>query len=240
MDCTRPLIVVIEDHDTTRSFLADNLIADGYEVLVAATAADGVGLISKHYPDLVLLDLELPDADGLELLRTIRASDRVAAPIDPDLLLIVLSGRAGELQRLRGFERGCDDYVTKPFSYRELLLRIRALLRRSERRAASIGRLRVGSLEVDVTGRRVLVDGVELRVSNKEYSLLRLLAADPTRVFTREELLKHIWGYQALGHTRTVDSHICRLRAKLAAGGGHRFLVNVWGVGYRLVDGELQ
>ncbi|MGI8429375.1 MAG: response regulator transcription factor [Solirubrobacteraceae bacterium] len=231
-------ILVVEDHATTRAFLADNLSADGYELLVADCAQDAQRLMGTQYPDLAILDLGLPDRDGLELLRLVRETDRVAGRLDPDLPLLVLSGRATELDRLRGFERGCDDYLVKPFSYPELHARIVALLRRSRSRPR-LGRLRIGSLEIDPLSRQVWLSGYELHLSKKEFALLRALAADPTRVFTREELLRGVWGYRALGTTRTLDSHASRLRKKLSTGDGS-FVVNVWGVGYRLVDGSIE
>jgi DNA-binding response OmpR family regulator len=230
-------ILLIEDHDATRSFLAENLSADGYEVFEADCASDAERLLERSSPDLVVLDLGLPDRDGLDLLDRVRGADRVAAPVDPDLPILVLSGRAGDLDRLRGFRRGCDDYVSKPFSYQELLARIGALLRRSSGRPR-LGRLRVGGLEIDSVARGVWLDGQPISLSKKEFALLRALAAEPTRVFTREELLRGVWGFQVLCPTRTIDSHAHRLRKKLNAGGG-RYVINVWGVGYRLVDGHL-
>jgi DNA-binding response OmpR family regulator len=186
----------------------------------------------------VIVDLGLPDHDGLELIRHLRESDRVGARMDPELPVVDVSGRQTELERLRGFERGCDDWLTKPFSYAELRARIAALLHRARGRSAS-GRLRVGSLELDPVSRQVWVDGVSVSLSKKEFALLRALAVEPTRVFTREELLQGVWGYRSLGTTRTLDSHASRLRKKLAHGES-RFVINVWGVGYRLVDGRMQ
>jgi DNA-binding response OmpR family regulator len=228
-------ILVVEDHLPTRRFLADNLAADGWEVLEADCARDAHRLMASGYPDLAIVDLGLPDRDGLELLREVREADRIASRVDPDMPLLVLSGRCGEVDRLRGFRRGCDDYVVKPFSYSELHARIAALLRRSRRRPRA-GRLRVGCLEVDPLARQAWLSGEPLSLSKKEFALLRALAADPTRVFTREELLRGVWGFRALGATRTLDSHACRLRKKLGSSAG-RYIINVWGVGYRLVDG---
>jgi DNA-binding response OmpR family regulator len=231
-------ILVIEDHRTTRTFLADNLSADGYDVIEAEDMSDGRRLLETTFPDLAIVDLGLPDGDGLELLAHVRAADRIAGRLDPDLPLLVLSGRVSELDRLRGFDRGCDDYMIKPFSYHELSVRVRALLRRTRRRPGA-ARLRVGSLEIDPASRQVWVRGEPIALSKKEYALLRALAGEPTRVFTREELLRGVWGFVALGHTRTLDSHAFRLRQKLNRA-GDRFVVNVWGVGYRLVDGGLE
>ena len=234
----RATIVLVEDHRPTRSFLAANLAMDGFELLEADCAADGQRLIETHYPDLAIVDLTLPDTDGLVLLRRVRDADRVIGQTDPDLPLLVLSGRGSELDRLRGFERGCDDYLVKPFSYQELVARVRALLRRTERRPG-LGKLRVGVLELDPLARQVWIRGQLVELSKKEFGLLRALASEPTRVFTREELLRGVWGFRSLGATRTLDSHAFRLRKKLGRA-GDRFVINVWGVGYRLVDGSLE
>jgi DNA-binding response OmpR family regulator len=236
----RPTILLVEDDRHTRTFLADNLAADGYEPIGAADAREAVRLMETRYPDLAIVDLTLPDRDGLDLLRQVREADGVASRIDPHLPLIVLSGRVGELHRLRGFDRGADDVMGKPFSYPELRARVAALLRRSER-SVRHGRLRVGGLEIDPAARTVLLNGRRLALSQKEFALLRTLAIDPTRVHTKDELLRSLWGFRLGangGSTRTLDSHACRLRQKLARD-GERYLVNVWGVGYRLVDGPV-
>jgi DNA-binding response OmpR family regulator len=237
VDAQSGTILVVEDHPATRTFLSDNLSADGYEVIGAEGVAEARHLLGTTFPDLAIIDLGLPDGDGLDLLAHVRASDRVAGRLDPDLPLLVLSGRVSELDRLRGFDRGCDDYILKPFSYHELSARVRALLRRTQRRPGS-GRMRVGSLELDPLSRQVWVAGEPVALSNKEFALLRALAGDPTKVFTREELLRGVWGFAAMGRTRTLDSHAFRLRQKLNRTSA-RFVINVWGVGYRLVDGGL-
>jgi DNA-binding response OmpR family regulator len=233
----RSTILIVEDDRHTRTFLADNLAADGFEPIGAGNAREAVRLMETRYPDLAIVDLTLPDRDGLDLLKQVRDADGVASRIDPLLPLIVLSGRIDELHRLRGFDKGADDVMAKPFSYPELRARIKALLRRSERTVRH-GRLRVGTLEVDPAARTVLLNGRRLSVSQKEFALLRTLAMDPTRVFSKEELLRSLWGFRTNGSTRTLDSHACRLRQKLARD-GDRYLVNVWGVGYRLVDGPV-
>src|SRR5947209_7605852 len=231
-------LLVVEDDRVTRRFLADNLCADGYEVLEAEQAEDAARLMERKFPALVILDLGLPDLDGLELISRVRRSDRVVSRLDPDVPMIVLSGRGTELERLRGFERGCDDYLVKPFSYPELRARVRVLLRRTDRRPVA-GRVRIGGLVVDPAGRQAWLDEQPVTLSNKEFSLLRILASEPARVFTREELLRTVWGFMAPGQTRTVDAHAVRLRHKLSRG-EQRFVVNVWGVGYRLVDGAIE
>jgi DNA-binding response OmpR family regulator len=231
---TPATILVAEDDATTRTFLADELTADGYELLVADNAKDALRLLETKFPDLAIVDVGLPDASGLDVVRRVRAADGAASAIDPDLPLIVLSGRCGEVDRLRAFDHGADDFVAKPFSYPELRARVAALLRRADRRRR-LGRVRVGALELDPASRAVRLDGEPVALTQKEFALLRVLAAAPTKVHTKEELLRTVWGFRSRGTTRTLDSHACRLRAKLGAGGS-RYVLNVWGVGYRLVD----
>jgi DNA-binding response OmpR family regulator len=236
MEPDLPTILIVEDHRMTRTFLADNLAADGYEPVEAESAAEGLRLIANRSLDVAIIDLCLPDRDGLELLSELRDSTRRGGSLDSDLPVLILTGRAGEVDRVRGFERGCDDYLAKPFSYAELRGRLAALLRHAGARARS-GPLRVGALEMDPVSHEVRVDGERVQLAKKEFMLLRALAAEPTRVFTREELLRDVWGFRSRGQTRTLDSHASRLRKKLAVG-RHCFVVNVWGVGYRLIDEE--
>ena len=232
-----PTLLLVEDDPVVRTFLADNLTADGFAVLVADSLRDGMRVLEYSGPDLAIVDVALPDGSGLDLVSAVRAADRVATRLDPSLPLIVLSGRCEELERVRSFEKGCDDFVAKPFSYGELRRRIEALLRRAQGRRRH-GLLRAGELEVDPVAREVRLRGERVRVSAKEFALLLALIAEPTRVFTKEELLRDVWGYRSMGTTRTLDSHACRLRHKLGSS-GDRFVVNVWGVGYRLIDGSL-
>jgi DNA-binding response OmpR family regulator len=231
-------LLVVEDDDATRTFLADNLTADGYDLVVADCARHGLRLMESKFPDLAIVDVGLPDASGLEVVRRVRDADGLATKLNPHMPLLVLSGRDSELDRLRGFDGGADDYLTKPFSYPELRARVVALLRRSQQRVR-VGKLRVGELQIDPASREVRVGDERVELSQKEFSLLRTLAADPTRVFTKEELLRTVWGFRSMGATRTLDSHACRLRKKLGIN-GTRYILNVWGVGYRLVDGVAQ
>ncbi|WP_205698713.1 response regulator transcription factor [Conexibacter sp. SYSU D00693] len=228
-------ILLVEDDAATRTFLGDELTADGYEVFVADCLRDGLRLLETKFPDLVVCDVGLPDGSGLDLLRHVRSADRLAGRVDPRTPLLVLSGRCAETDRIRSFERGADDVVAKPFSYGELRCRMRALLRRCEGRSRS-GVLRVGDLEVDPVARRVTLRGQVIALSQKEFALLRTLASEPLRVFTKDELLRTVWGFRSIpGTTRTLDSHACRLRGKLGAA-GDLYVLNVWGVGYRLID----
>jgi DNA-binding response OmpR family regulator len=151
----------------------------------------------------------------------------------------MLSGRTSETDRVRGFARGADDYVPKPFHYPELAARIAAVLRRSRGRRER-GVIKLGDLRIDPASRDVRMQGRKVELSAKEFALLHALAADPLRVFTKEELLRDVWGFQLMGSTRTLDSHASRVRRKLApVAGGRRWIVNVWGVGYRLTDPDL-
>jgi DNA-binding response OmpR family regulator len=231
-----PTVLLVEDDPLVRGFLADNLIADGFAVVGAETLAEGLRRIELAPPDVAVVDVALPDGSGLELVARVRAAGQAGTRMDPALPMLVLSGRGAEVDRVRGFDRGADDYVVKPFSYPELRRRIEALLRRSGERMPS-GIVRVGELVIDPVSRDVRVAGERAVLSQKEFALLLALAAQPTRVFTKEELLREVWGYRSMGRTRTLDSHACRLRTKLAAAGG-QYVLNVWGVGYRLVDGR--
>ena len=227
-------VVVCEDDAATLELLCENLSADRFGVLPAPSASDALRLCRFKQPDLMLLDLTLPDASGLDVLREIRESDGVATRFDPRLPVIVLSGRGADEDRVRGLEFGADDYVVKPYLYPELRARIAAVLRRVEQRLS--GPIRVGEIVVDPGRRRVWVAGREVLLAKKEFTLLRVLAADPYRVFSKRELLGQVWGLRAPTKTRTLDSHASRLRRKLDPEGA-RFVINCWGVGYRLLDG---
>ena len=227
-------MLVVEDDAATAAFLIDNLRADGFRAASAGGVGEGRRAIEVRQPDLLLLDLMLDDGHGLELLDQVRSADGLTSRLDPDLPVIVLSGRGGETDRVRGFVRGCDDYVAKPFSYPELHARITAVLRRAADRSRR-GVLRVGGLVIDPITRRVQLDGKPVHLSAKEFSLLHTLAGDPTAVFPKEQLLRDVWGYVAMGNTRTLDAHACRLRKKLA-GSARPFVLNLRGVGYRLTE----
>jgi DNA-binding response OmpR family regulator len=227
-------LVVCEDDDVTLDLLCEHLAADRFGVMPAPSASDALRLCRYNHPDLLLLDLSLPDASGLDVLREIRYADGVDSRFDPRLPVIVLTGRGGDTDRVRGLDSGADDYLVKPFRYPELRARINAVLRRREARAE--GPTRVGDLVIDPVRHRVTVGERVVPLSKKEFALLRALAANPTRVYTKEELLKDIWAYKGNSKTRTLDSHASRLRRKLDPEAG-RFVINCWGIGYRLIDG---
>jgi DNA-binding response OmpR family regulator len=228
-------ILVVEDDATTRSFLMDNLGADGYAVLGAGTVEDGLRVLSSALPALALVDIGLPGADGYHLLRAVREADGLGSRLDPHLPMIVVSGQGDDVARVRAFERGADDVIVKPFHYPELRSRVAAVLRRSVSPELR-DRMRIGPLVVDPSTRVVQLHGERLRLPGKEFALLRTLASSPTRVFTKEELLRAVWGFVGTTSTRTLDTHACRLRTRLNAH-GDRFVVTSWGVGYQLIDG---
>jgi len=226
------VVVVCEDDPPTLELLCDHLTADQYEAVPAPSAADALRHCQYRSPDLLLLDLGLPDASGLDVLREIRGAERSTGRYDSNLGVIVLSGRSREVDRVRGLDEGADDYLSKPFHFAELSARVRSVLRRrSEQRSGSI---RIGDLLIDSSRREVRVDGELIALANKEYELLLALASEPRRVFTKSELLRDVWDFKTMGRTRTLDSHASRLRRRLDPEGG-RFVVNVWGVGYRLL-----
>jgi DNA-binding response OmpR family regulator len=231
------LILIVEENASTRAFLADQLAADGYEILLADGRRHALHLLASHRPQLVLADL---NGQTLGLLDAVRSGAGPAGEIDPTTPMIVLTAHADELARVRVFDRGGDDVIAKPFSYPELRGRIRALLRRAcEPRPTRISQ--VGALTVDHLAREVRVRDRPVDLSAKEYALLRALIADPSRVRTREELLRGVWGLSVEARTRTLDSHAFRLRKKLAAAEpDRRLVINVRAVGYRLCDREVR
>ena len=231
------LILVVEESERTRAFLAEQLAADGYEVLLAESRRHALALLGTHRPQLVLADL---NGHTLGLLDAVRRGAGLAGEIDPHTPIIVLTARADELARVRVFDRGGDDVVAKPFSYPELRGRIRALLRRAhEPRAQAVSR--VGALTVNHLTREVRVGERPVSLAGKEFALLHALIADPTRVYTREELLRDVWGLNGQARTRTLDSHAFRLRTRVAAAEpGRPWVIKVWGIGYRLCNSEVR
>jgi DNA-binding response OmpR family regulator len=230
-------ILIADDNRMGRAALARNLRADGFSVLEAATETTARQFLETTDVDLLILDHDLSGADVLQLLRTIRHTDGARSRIDPDLPVLVLTTEEREFERLRCFELGCDDLVSRPYNYSELRARLQALLRRRLWGAPPL-QIRVGPLQVDTVSRRAWIDEREIELSRKEFTLLRTLASSPSKVFSRGELMEAVWGWPPAGTprvTRTLDSHASRLRRKLADAGGD-FVVNVWGVGYKLTD----
>jgi DNA-binding response OmpR family regulator len=221
------LVMVIEDEKEIRDLLKYNLEREGFRVAAAGDGEQGLQQIFASRPAAVVLDLMLPGRSGLEILREVREE-----PATHDLPVLVLTARGAEMDKLLGFEHGADDYLTKPFSPRELIARLRALLRRSQpvKSDASITR---GTLKLESHSREATVAGVRLTLTPREFDLLVFLARHPGRVVSRDELLRKVWGYDYVGETRTVDVHVRRLRMKL--GEEARLIETVTGAGYKFL-----
>ncbi len=230
-----PLLVVESDRHVGEA-LAEQLIADGFDVELACSAEHARVLASASAPRLALLGRIEDRRGALELLREIRRADAQGTPWDRTLPAIVLGTPARELDVLRAFEAGADDVVARPpATYLELRARMRAILRRSAN-ARELGRLlEVGPLAIDTAAHLVTLDGECVDLRRMEFELLVHLAREPERVFSKAELLSAVWGYRCGGSTRTLDSHASRLRRKLTPAGERRWVISVWGVGYRLI-----
>lgn len=227
-------LLVAEHQLEARTFLERHLTSDGFDVVGASAADEALTLAERARPDLLLLANPLPDASAVELCRRIREGEP-GRTWDREVPVIVLDAAdADAVDRVRAFHRGCDDYLARPFVYDELLARIRAVLRRTAPQARE--RLQAGPIVVDRATRRVTVGDAAVVLPGKEYELLAKLATAPTRVFSKEQLLREVWGFRSIGRTRTLDSHASRLRRKLAAAGSPPCVVNIWGVGYKLLD----
>ncbi|MEW6746080.1 MAG: response regulator transcription factor [Planctomycetota bacterium] len=223
----RATLLLVEDDEPIRTAIAEALRLDGYTVLETATLGAARAALSARAPDLVLLDVMLPDGSGLELLAEIRASGS-EAPV------LVLTAKGSEEDRVLGFEHGCDDYVVKPFSLQELRLRLRALLRRSRVRAPTEARVRIGEALIDLEAYTVERAGRRERLSPKERDMLLFLLQNPGIVITRNRFLNEVWGYESYPTTRTVDMHVLKLRQKIEHDPERpRHLVTVHGAGYR-------
>jgi two-component system alkaline phosphatase synthesis response regulator PhoP len=229
---TRRRILVVEDDRTLRTTLAFNLTREGYEVQTAVDGEQALGTARGDNLDLILLDIMLPGMSGVEVLRVLRR-ERIATPV------IILSAKGDEIDRVVGLQVGADDYVAKPFSRPELLARIEAVLRRGRRELADADpnapqptELHFGPIVIDRARRTLAVNGSPIHLTTKEFDLLAHLAAHPGRIFTREQLLARIWGYDYDGEARTVDVHVSWLRGKLRTADGHDYFRTVRGVGY--------
>ncbi len=222
-------ILVIEDEVDIRQVLDYNLKSAGHEVLEASRGVDGLRLLRERVPDLVLLDLMLPDMPGTEVCRTIKDN-----PATRTLPVVIMTARGEEIDRVVGFEIGADDYITKPFSVRELVLRIRAVLRRRELPAGEAASIEFGNLRIDRAAHRVWVDGEEVELTALEFKLLVTLYERRNRVQSRGALLDQVWGIETKISTRTVDAHVKRLREKMGA--ARDYIETVRGVGYRFAE----
>ena len=221
-------VLVVDDEPIVRDVVVRYLEREGHQTLEAGDGDDARRLIEQQQPDLVVLDVMLPGMDGLELCRWIRARS--------ELPVILLTARGEEADRIVGLELGADDYVTKPFSPRELAVRVRTVLRRAAAPAETSARLAFDGLVLDAGTREVRRNDEELKLTAKEFDLLWFLASHPRKVFSRDQLMSRVWGYEAALDTGTVTVHVRRLRAKIEEFPSHpHFLQTVWGVGYRFV-----
>ena len=222
-------ILIVDDEANIRQLVKYNLEKESYQVLEAEDGLQGIRLAKTEKPDLMLLDLMLPQMDGLEVCRSLKGNPATAA-----LPIIMLTAKSEEIDKVIGLELGADDYMTKPFSPRELVARVKAVLRRSQKEASLPGELSVGRLRFNFSRYEVHMGNAKLELTPKEYELLKMLATNLGKVFTREQLLEKVWGYEYFGDTRTVDTHIKRIRQKLEVKDDSGWdIKTVWGVGYK-------
>jgi two-component system, OmpR family, response regulator RegX3 len=227
-------ILLVEDEESYRDPLSYQLTRDGFEVVTAATGPDGLAEYDRGGADLVLLDLMLPGMSGTEVCRELR--------VRGDVPVIMLTAKDSEIDKVVGLEIGADDYVTKPYSYRELLARVRAVLRRGRAAEDDLepddGALEVGRVRMDVDRHTVEVEGRPVALPLKEFELLEMLLRNPGRVLTRSQLIDRVWGSDYVGDTKTLDVHVKRLRGKIETDPGNpQLLLTVRGLGYKLADG---
>ncbi len=223
-------VLVVEDEESLASTLSYNFRKNGFNVISAADGVEGLQAARRDQPDVIVLDLMLPRMDGLEVCRRVRA--------DSDVPILMLTAKGEEFDKVMGLEMGADDYLTKPFSMRELMARVRALLRRASSRAPAddATQIAAGTIELDLRGRTVRRSGTEVALKPKEFDLLFFLAKNAGQVFTREQLLEHVWGYEFFGGSRTVDVHVRWIREKLEESPAQpRHILTVRGVGYKFV-----
>lgn len=219
-------ILIIEDEENLNKILQDYLRHNGFTPISALTGSEGLKLWQQEKPDLILLDLNLPDMDGLDLLRELRRKEQVP--------VIMITARIEEVDRLIGLELGADDYITKPFSPREVVARVKAVLRRLSRPASQPEKLKLGNLQIDLRGHTASVSSKSLDLTPAEFQLLAQLIAEPDRAFSRLELLEYTQGGRFEGYERTIDIHIKNIRQKIRAIDPEaNFILTVFGVGYK-------
>jgi len=227
----QPLILVIEDDPAIRLGLRKSLAFDGFRVLDAADGEAGLELAFSSRPDLIVLDIMLPKLNGFEVCRTIRKHDKTTP-------ILILSAKEQEMDKLIGFDQGADDYITKPFSVRELMARIKAALRRSQPEEETPTIHEFGRIRVDLLGQTLQVDGQDVEVSNREFRLLCYLIENRGRVLSRDQILNKVWGYDYEGTARTIDNFINKLRTKIEISPTEPAMIQtVRGVGYKFLDG---
>lgn len=220
-------VLLVEDEKTLAKGLKFSLEKEGFNVEVAYDGEEALQFLERDIPHLIILDLMLPKVDGYEVCRRLRRTS--------DVPIIMLTARNEDIDKILGLELGADDYMTKPFNTRELLARIKAILRRAgQGEAGNRKTIRMGELQVDLIRHRVTVEEREIPLTSREYALLSFLASNPGRVYSREQLLEEVWGYEFCGDARTVDVHIRHLREKLEKQPAEpHYILTVWGTGYK-------
>lgn len=236
MNNSHPSILIVEDNKDLLNLLKINLSDQGYQIHTSENGEDALEKYKKESPDLLILDVMLPRLDGLEVCKRIRKNDR-------SIPILMLTAKSEELDKVLGLELGADDYITKPFSIRELLARVKAIFRRVDAQQEELNNgdkvLEFDSLKMDTIKRKVTLDGETIDLTSKEYDLLLLFFSNPGKSYSREELLNIVWGYSYEGYSHTVNSHINRLRSKIEKDLSEpHYIRTVWGVGYRFADQE--
>lgn len=225
-------ILVVDDEINIRELVKFNLDKAGYKIIEASDGHSAVSMVRAEKPDLVILDLMLPGIDGLEVCRLLKGQRETSG-----IPIIMLTAKSEEIDKIIGLELGADDYMTKPFSARELTARVKAVLRRSQKDAVPAGELSVGGLRLNFSRHEAFLGKEKLELTPKEYELLKLLITNVGKVFTREQLLEKVWGYEYFGDTRTVDVHVRHLRTKLIHDTEEADMIEtVRGIGYRFRD----
>ncbi len=221
-------VLVAEDESSIRKFINISLVREGYDVFEAACGKEIMEHINNHCPDVIVLDVMLPDADGFDICRNLR--ERFS-----ELVIIMLTARSQDMDKIMGLELGADDYIVKPFNPLELSARIRSALRRSHRsQAHETAKLKSGPFLIDMFAQKAYKSDEELDLTPREFGLLRMLIKNSGRAFSRDELLNEVWGYDFVGDPKTVDVHVRRLREKIEdISGAPLYLETIWGVGYR-------
>ncbi len=231
MNTVKRTILVVDDESAVRKLVKTYLEREGFTVLEAADGSEAVNLSRREKPDLVILDLMLPEIDGLEVCRILRS--------ESDAFVLMLTAKADEADKLTGLGLGADDYLTKPFSPRELVARVRAILRRGAGGEARGKIINAGSIRVDRIRHEAAVDGKTLDLTAKEFEILLQLLRHPGMVYTREQLLQQVWGYDFFGDARVVDVHVAKLRKKIEADPANpKYIKTVRSIGYKLVTDE--
>ena len=227
-------ILVVDDEKTIREVVRRYLELEGFDVIEAESGSETLQVIKDQHPDLIVLDIMLPGIDGFAITRKIRNPTEMTTFSSHNIPIIFLSARTDEVDRINGFEVGADDYITKPFSPRELVARVKAVLKRSIGTHTSNSPLTVDRLHIDPKSRTVVVENEQVALTAKEFDLLWFLARHPRQVFSRAQLLDNVWGYEFFGDESTVTVHIRRLREKVEEDpGSPRFIQTVWGIGYK-------